>query len=70
MSKTEHTGGRVLLALGVLLAALFILSFRLGQMCIRDRTDLQTAAAIGVPNGNQHSIPPFPLFVKRITNKP
>lgn len=31
MSKTEHTGGRVLLALGVLLAALFILSFRLGR---------------------------------------
>ena len=31
MSKTEHTGGRVLLALGVLLATLFILSFRLGR---------------------------------------
>jgi len=31
LSKTEHTGGRVLLALGVLLAALFILSFRLGR---------------------------------------
>ena len=31
MSKTEHTGGRVLLALGVLLAALFVLSFRLGR---------------------------------------
>ena len=31
MSKTEHTGGRVLLALGILLAALFILSFRLGR---------------------------------------
>ena len=32
MSKTEHTGGRVLLALGVLLAALFVLSFCLGRM--------------------------------------
>ena len=31
MSKTEHTGGRVLLALGVLLAALFVLSFCLGR---------------------------------------
>ena len=31
MSKTEHAGGRVLLALGVLLAALFVLSFRLGR---------------------------------------
>ena len=31
MTKTEHTGGRVLLALGVLLAALFVLSFCLGR---------------------------------------
>lgn len=31
MSKTENAGGRVLLALGVLLAALFVLSFCLGR---------------------------------------